>query len=356
MTMRIGEKSIGVGFPTYFIADIAANHDGSLERAKSLIHLAHLAGADAAKFQHFKASSIVSEHGFAALGPNTSHQTAWVDSVIDVYDAASIPDDWTIELYEECKKVGITFLSTPYNERAVDELDPLVPAYKIGSGDIDWLKHIEHIAQKGKPVLLAIGAAEMGEVRAAVEAVTKWNTDVAILQCNTNYTGNETNVDHINLQVLTTLHELWPDAVLGLSDHTSTPEPVVGAVALGARIIERHFTDDTTRSGPDHGFALDPTMWADMVGRVRTLERALGSSHKTIEANEQDSVVVQRRCLRFRRDLPSGHTLRREDIDVLRPATPGGLSPADLDSVLGATLTQSVLGGREITRADIDSH
>ena len=353
MTLNIGGREIGSEHPTYFIADIAANHDGSLDRAKRLIHLACEAGADAAKFQHFKAGSIVSSRGFSELQGNASHQAKWDRDVLEVYDDAAVPDDWTEQLHFECERVGITFLSTPYNVDAVEMLDPLVPAFKIGSGDIDWYEHLEHIAQKGKPVLLAIGAADFAEVEQAVEVVQQWNSEIAILQCTTNYTGAEENLDFVNLRVLSSLRERWPSLVLGLSDHTKAPEPVIGAVAMGARIIERHFTDDTTRPGPDHGFAMDPHAWADMVARTRTLERALGTGTKRILSNEFDSVVVQRRALRFGRSLPAGHVLTRDDIQVLRPASTGAITPPHLSGVVGRATTREVTCDEHIAWSDI---
>jgi sialic acid synthase SpsE len=353
MTLQISGHDIGDAHPTYFIADIAANHDGSLDRAKQLIRLAHHAGADAAKFQHFKAESIVSSLGFANLEGNQSHQAKWARDVVDIYDDAAVPDEWTRELHAECESIGIAFLSTPYNSAAVEMLDPLVPAFKIGSGDIDWYEHLEHIAQKGKPVLLAIGAADFAEVERAVAVVQQWNAEIAILQCTTNYTGAEENLDFVNLRVLSTLRERWPDLVLGLSDHTKAPEPVVGAVAMGARIIERHFTDDTTRPGPDHGFAMDPDSWADMVARSRIVERALGTGTKRIANNEVDSVVVQRRALRFGRHLPAGHVLTRDDIQVLRPAAPGAITPPHLSDVVGRATTREVKADEHIAWSDI---
>ena len=354
MTLEIDGRRISDNDPTYFIADIAANHDGSLSRALELIRLAKEAGADAAKFQHFKANQIVSDHGFRSLGGQLSHQAAWTKSVVEVYEDASVPTDWTSILKEECDRRGITFFSSPYDPESVDALDPFVPAYKIGSGDIDWLEEIEHIARKGKPVILATGAASLDEVERAVAAVTRHNPSVAVLQCNTNYTADDGNFDHLNLRVVEAFRDRWPGLVVGLSDHTHGLAAVLGAVALGARIIERHFTDDNDREGPDHKFALDPTAWERMVLETRRLERALGSCDKEIAPNEVDAAVVQRRCLRASRDLGKGHVLTRGDIDVLRPATPGAFRPHELDEVLGRVITVPVLRGEALERFHLE--
>ena len=351
--ISIDSRSIGHDQPTYFIADIAANHDGSLDRAKNLIRLAKEAGADAAKFQHFTADKIVSDVGFRTLGRQLSHQASWKKSVTEVYEDASVPSDWTTMLKKECDRVGITFFSSPYDLGAVDHLDQFVPAFKIGSGDIDWLEHLEHIALKGKPVIISTGAADIGDVQRAVETVLRHNNQLAILQCNTNYTASDENFDHLNLRVLETFSALWPNVVLGLSDHTHGPAAVLGAVALGARIIERHFTDDNGREGPDHKFALDPDAWRSMVNETRKLERALGSPLKSVTPNEVDSAVVQRRCIRAARDLHTGDLLTRDDVIVLRPATPGAMTPDQVDSLIGMTVLHHLEAGGAIGIGDI---
>ena len=143
MDIKIGDRFVGENHPTYFIADIAANHDGSLERAKYLIRLAKQAGADAAKFQNFRASKIVSDYGFRSMGSQQSHQSTWKKSVFEVYKGASIPFEWTPELKAVCDEVGIDYFSSPYDFEASDMLDPYVPAYKIGSGEITWLEAME---------------------------------------------------------------------------------------------------------------------------------------------------------------------------------------------------------------------
>jgi len=354
VTIHIDGRAIGLSEPTYFIADIAANHDGSLERAHRLIELAAQAGADAAKFQNFHASQIVSDYGFDRLGGQLSHQASWTESVGEVYRKASVPDDWAAQLKAKCDECAITFFSSPYDTDAVDLLDPLVPAFKIGSGDIDWLEQLGYIAAKGKPVILASGAATLAEVERAVETVSAHTSDVVLLQCNTNYTANESNFDHLHLNVLKTYALLWPDLVLGLSDHTHGPAAVLGAVALGARVIERHFTDDNARPGPDHKFALEPTAWRYMVDEVRHLERALGSTHKFVADNEIDTAVVQRRCVRAAIAIEAGSMVTREMLDVLRPATPGAITPDELADVPGARTRRRLEAGEEIRWSDLD--
>ena len=333
--IKIGDSWVGGNHPCYFIADISANHDGDLDRAKMLIRLAAEAGADAAKFQNFQAPEIVSDFGFKAMGTQVSHQAGWSKSVFEVYAEASIPFEWTPELRSVCDEVGIHYFSSPYDFDAVDMLEPFVPAYKIGSGDITWLEIIQYIANKGKPVILATGASNLGDVQRAVDAALKINPDLVLMQCNTNYTASLENFNHIHLNVLKTYAMLYPDVVLGLSDHTSGHATVLGAVTLGAKAVEKHFTDDTSRAGPDHPFSMDPETWKDMVDRVRELERALGSANKHVAENESHTMVVQQRCLRAGRDIKVGDVFTREMIDVLRPAPVDAIRPYEIEDVIG---------------------
>lgn len=353
MEIFIGERQIGEGHPTYFIADIAANHDGSLERAKYLIRLARKAGADAAKFQNFKAEKIVSDFGFKNLGGQQSHQANWKKSVFEVYQDASIPFDWSAELKATCDEVGIDYFSSPYDFEAIDYLDQYMPAYKVGSGEIDWLEALERMASKGKPVLLATGASSIGEVQRAVDVITKINPKLVLMQCNTNYTGSLENLKHVNLNVLKTYGIMFPNVILGLSDHTPGHATVLGAVTLGARVIEKHFTDDTTRVGPDHPFSMNPESWELMVRTTRELEASLGSSNKYIEENERETVVIQRRCVRAARELKAGEVVDREMLDVLRPATPGAIKPYQINDIIGTTLVSDIPAGKEIRWTDL---
>lgn len=298
--MIIGNRAIGAKAPTYFIADIGSNHDGSLERAVKLIHLAAQAGADAVKFQHFRAEHLVSDEGFKALGDKLGHQAKWKESVFDTYKRYEVPWEWTPVLADECFKTNVHFLSTPYDLEAVDHLDPFVPAFKIGSGDIDYFELLEKVAFKNKPIILGTGASSRKDLERAFHSLSPQPrlssvSEIALLQCNTNYTGDVSSFQHVNLRVIQTLQEDWEVDAYGLSDHTPGHVAVLGAVALGARIIEKHFTDDNALEGPDHPFALDPQAWRSMVSDVRLLEAALGDGVKRVEANEEQTRIIQRR-------------------------------------------------------------
>jgi len=344
----IGRRLVGPDQPTYFIADIAANHDGSLDRALGLITLAREAGAECAKFQHFRAPHIVSDYGFRALGGQQSHQATWEKSVYQSYSDASLPWEWTQPLAEHARTIGIEFMSAPYDLEAVAHLDPWVNAFKVGSGDVNWLEELQVIADLGKPVLLATGAASLDDVQRAMDVLLTSGVDIVLMQCNTNYTGSIANVHHINLRVLNQYAELYPNITLGLSDHTPGNVTVLGAVALGARVVEKHFTDDTARTGPDHGFSMDPVTWRAMVDDTRLLEAALGTGIKSVEDNEQETVVLQRRCVRAARDLPAGTVLTRDDLEVLRPAPREAVPAHEVDLVVGRVLTRHLTDGQDV--------
>ena len=343
--IQIENKVVGMNHPTYFIADVAANHDGDLERAKDLIYLCAEAGADAAKFQHFTAGTIVSDQGFKSLGGQQSHQSKWKKSVFDIYQDASIDQDWTPILKETCDKLGITFLTSPYSYELVDKVDDFLSAYKIGSGDITWLGIVDYIASKKKPVLLATGASTINEVDMAMSTLLKHTNDIVLMQCNTIYTASLDNFKYINLNVLKEYSRRYPDIILGLSDHTPGHATVLGAVTLGARVIEKHFTSDVSRKGPDHKFSMDFNTWRDMVDRTRELENSLGLKVKKVENNETETVVLQRRAIRVKKDLVDGDMIREEDLEFLRPCPKDALPPYELGEILNKELVGDIKSG-----------
>lgn len=352
--IRIADRTLALDAPTYFIADIAANHDGDLERAKALIWAAKEAGADCAKFQHFKAERIVSDRGFKALGAQLGHQAKWKKPVFEVYRAYELNREWNEELAATARAAGIHFMTTPYDEDALASVDALVPAWKIGSGDITWVEFIRKVAGTGKPLLLATGASTLADVDRAVRAALAVNPQLVLMQCNTNYTGSLENFRHINLNVLKTYAARYPRVLLGLSDHSPGHATVLGAVALGARAVEKHFTDDNARVGPDHGFAMNPRTWREMVERTRELEAALGDGIKRVEANEVQTAVLQQRCLRARRDLAPGTVLTMDDLEPLRPAPAGAARPYEQSALLGRRLREARVLGDALSLDDVE--
>jgi sialic acid synthase SpsE len=186
-----------------------------------------------------------------------------------------------------------------------------------------------------------------------VHAILAINPQLVLMQCNTNYTASPANYDHLHLNVLKTYATMFPEVILGLSDHTHALAPVLGAVTLGARVIERHFTDSNEREGPDHKFAMNPANWARMVEETRLLERSLGSPDKFIAGNEVETAVIQRRCLRAARDIKAGEVFTRDMIDVLRPATPGAILPSEINTMIGARALTNITFGKELRWTDL---
>ena len=236
----------------------------------------------------------------------------------------------------------------------MDHIDPYVPAFKLGSGDITWLEIVEHLASKKKPILVATGASNLVDVKRAVDCILANTNDIVLMQCNTNYTASSENFQYVNLNVLKQYADLYPNIILGLSDHTPGHSTALGAVALGARVIEKHFTDSTNRQGPDHSFSMTPITFKEMVLRTQELQASLGKSEKTIENNELETAVIQRRCIRVAHDLQKGATISRSDLNVLRPCPSDGLPPYEIDSLLGKTLKKTLKAGHHIRKTDLN--
>lgn len=352
-TFYINKRKIGINHPTYFIAEIGSNFDGDINRAKDLIYLAKENGAEAAKFQHYTAEDLVSDFGFKSLSKVKSHQSNWKSSVFDTYKKASLNKDWTEELNKTCKEVGIEFMTSPYSLELIEYVNKYVNSFKIGSGEITWLEAIKLMASKRKPILLATGASTEDDVIKAVRTIEEFTNEIVIMQCNTNYTGNKKNLKHIHLNVLKKYKKLFPNSILGISDHSPGFVSVLGSVALGARVVEKHFTDDNSRTGPDHSFAMDIKSWKEMICHTRDLESALGNESKEIEANEIETKILQRRSIRAKINLKSRDIISRENITFLRPCPNDGLEPNSFEKIKGKKLVNDISEGDIIRYVDL---
>ena len=241
-------------------------------------------------------------------------------------------------------------MTTPYDIHAVQRLDKYLNSYKIGSGDITFRTLIEKICKTKKNIILATGASGISDVRQAMDLITKQTEadKIALLQCNTNYTADVENFKYINLKVIEKFKDLYPNVTVGLSDHTPGHATVLGAIALGAEVIEKHFTDDNNLEGPDHKFAMCPKTWREMVDRSTELMFALGNGEKAVEQNELQSAIVQRRSIRAAMNLPAGKVIEAEDLSCLRPCTESGITPWDLPDLIGKILTVELRKGDEL--------
>jgi sialic acid synthase SpsE len=346
--IKIGNRRVGEGQPAYFIADIGANFDGDLKKAKKLAYEVKQAGGDVAKIQSFKAKKIVSGPGFASMWIKGVHGS-WKRPVDEVFREAEFPRKWHREFFDYCRSIGVTPSSSPYDVEAVDLMEELdADFYKIGSGDITWLDMVEYIARKNKPVILATGASTLAEVDEAVRVIeATGNKDLAILQCITNYPSK---IESANIKVLETYQKAF-GAIVGYSDHSPGDVVVLGAVALGAKVIEKHFTLSKKDKGPDHPHSMEPDEFARMIERTRQLERAMGSPTKAVVAEESETVIVQRRGLTAARRIRKGEKFRKTDVVALRPAL--GIYPKFKDAVVGKRALRTVEAGAPIRWEDL---
>jgi pseudaminic acid synthase len=341
--IKLGNHLIGDGQPAYIVAEVGSNFDGNLKRAKKIVNLAKDAGANAIKFQSFLADKIVSEQGFENF--QISFQAKWKKSVYKTYKDAEFPREWHQEIADHCRKRQVDFFSTPYDKEAVDLLDELdVPAFKVGSGDIDFLSLIEYIAKKGKPMIIGTGASTLGEIEAVVNLIrNSGNEDIVLLHCVTNYPSP---IEQANIRAMITLRKAFQTNV-GYSDHSLGYLVPLGAVALGACFIEKHFTFDKTREGPDHPFAMDVSEFAEMVKNIRFMEKALGSYVKRPVEAETETMVIQRRCVYAKENISKGAVITGDMIAVLRPNR--GLAPKYADIIVGRTARKDISKGNAIT-------
>jgi pseudaminic acid synthase len=328
--IKIGNRMIGEGHPVYIIAEMGANFDGNIEKAKRLVDAAKECGADCAKFQSFIAEKIVSGKGFASMKLKGVHGS-WGRPVEEIFKEAEFPREWHKEIKGYCDKLNIDFSTSPYDFDAINLCDELnVPYIKIGSGEITWLEALDYIARKNKPMFLATGDATMSEIDEALRTIeTTGNNNLVLMQCITNYPSK---IESANINVLKTYQTAF-NILTGYSDHSPGHVVALGAVALGACVIEKHFTLNKKDSGPDHPHSMDVNEFKIMVEYIRELEAAMGTTRKFVVEEESETVVVQRRSLYAKRDIPKGKVIEKNDIIELRPAL--GILPKYKPIIIG---------------------
>lgn len=345
-SVRIGARAVGTWHPCYVIAEAGSNHDGSLAQAKELIDVAGAAGADAVKFQLFRA---------ARLYPKNAGVSGYLRTDTPIYDIISrleMPYEWLPELAARCETAGVDLLVSPFDEESADRLDPYVKVFKIASYEMTHLPLVQHIARKGTPVIISTGTATLDEVEATVAAFAETgNTQLVLMQCTAAYPAP---LDALNIRAITTLRARFGVPV-GLSDHSR--DPIVGpvvAVACGAAVVEKHYTLSNTLPGPDHRFALEPDELRRMVAAVREAEVALGSGEKVTAPVEQELRSFARRSLFARHDIPAGEVFTTENLVVLRCGQhDAGLSPADLARTLGRRAARHISGETVVRAGDV---
>ncbi len=332
--MKLGNKIIGEGHPCFFIAEAGVNHNGDINLAKKLIDVAKNAGADAVKFQTFKTEYIVTKHAktaaYAKKESNTQHELL---KKLEL----SKEDHKVLQNY--CNKKGIIFCSTPHSgEWSVDLLEELrVPFYKIGSGDIDNLPFLKYVAKTKKPIILSSGMATIDEIKEAISTVrSEGNENIVMLHCTTSY---PCTIEHAHLRMIRTLR-MECDVLVGYSDHTTEIVTPSIAHALGAVIVEKHFTLDKKLPGPDHKASVNPEELKETISLLRTTELLLGSSNKKINPIEQKIKEIARKSIVAKGVIKKGQIITKNMLDIKRPGT--GLRPKLLSSIIGKKATRNI--------------
>lgn len=337
----IGDRPVSPDEPTYVIAEAGSNHNGDIELAKKLIDTAVDAGADAVKFQTFRADDMYVQD---------SGDVEYLDdnrSIYEIIESMEMPYDWIPKLYEYCHEQEIQFLSTPFDKQSAAELAEYVPAWKVASYTSSHIPFLNYLAETDKPIIMSTGAHNLAEVRESVAALEDASvSDLVLLQCVAAY---PTPLSEINLHVIKTLREEF-NVLTGLSDHTLDPVTApTTAVALGANVIEKHFTLDKSMEGPDHEFALEPDELDQMISAIRETETALGTGEKHVLEVEQELYEKGRRAIQATTHIKAGEKLNSQNIDVLRPGErKTGIHPKFYDEILGQTAADNIQQGEGI--------
>ena len=317
---------------TFIIAEAGVNHNGSLEMAFQLIDVAVAAGADAVKFQTFKAEKVISVHA-----PKAGYQkesTGSDESQLEMVKKLELDETAHIRLHQHCKDKGIQFLSTPFDLESIDLLNRLgLEIFKIPSGEITNLPYLRKLGALKKRLILSTGMADLGEIEDTLDVLTESGTpleNITVLHCNTEY---PTPFEDVNLRAMLTIRNAFPGISVGYSDHTNGIEVPIAAVAMGATVIEKHFTLDRNLLGPDHRASLEPPELSAMISGIRNIEKALGTGSKKPSPSELKNKTVARKSIVAAFPIKKGETFTEMNITVKRPGI--GITPMRWDEMIG---------------------
>jgi N-acetylneuraminate synthase len=342
-SFEIQGRMVGPGHPCFVIAEAGVNHNGDYNLALKLIDAARDAGADAVKFQTFKAERLTTDE--APMADYQTTNTGRSESQFDMLRRLEMPDDWHVKLKDYCEARGLVFMSTPFDEQSATFLHGLgMAVFKVPSGELINQPYLEHIAAWGKPMIVSTGMGTLAEVDAAMRTIAASGAPpVALLQCVSSYPAAAADV---NLRAMHTLQSAF-QVPAGYSDHTNGTHIPLAAVALGACIIEKHLTLDRDLPGPDHKASIHPSEFAEMMHCIREIESSLGNGHKLPSPSERNTADVARKSLVAAVDIPAGTSLTRAHISTMRPGT--GLPPALLPHLLGCRTRVPLSAGTLIT-------
>ena len=344
--IKIGSKLIGEGEPCFIIAEAGVNHKGSIELAKKMIDAAKDAGADAVKFQTFKAENVVIKNAEKAEYQKTVKE----ESQYGMLKKLELREEDFRDLSNYAKEKDILFLSSPFDKESIDLLYELdIPAFKIGSGEITDFPLLRYIAKKGKPIILSTGMSTLGEVEEALNIIRSEGVEeVILLHCISNYPAR---IEDVNLRAMKTLKQAFQIPV-GFSDHTLGITMSIAAVALGACVIEKHFTLDRNLPGPDHKASLEPDELKEMVKAIRDIEKALGDGIKKPTKEEEEIKKVARRSIVAKINIPEGTIITEDMLDVKRPGT--GIEPKYMEMIVGRKAKENIRKDELVTREIIE--
>jgi N-acetylneuraminate synthase len=340
---RIGDREVGVDQPPLVIAEVGINHEGSLKKALQLVDAAVDAGAELVKFQcHITDKEMVPTD----MTPGEiSTEKLW-----DIIKRCELTEQEEKKVQAYCKERGIIYLSTPFSREAADRLDDMgVPAFKIGSGECNNIPLLEHIAAKGKPMIVSTGMNDVTSVQQSVDAIRKYDVPLALMHCTSMY---PTPYNKVRLGAVTDLREHFPDTPVGLSDHSLNIWTCLGAVALGASMLEKHFTVSRSWPGPDIGISIEPDELADLIVGTRAVWEARGG-RKTRLAEEQPVIDFAYATVVTINPVKKGDTFDRRNVWVKRPGT-GKILANRLDDVLGRKATRDIPAEVHVNPADIE--
>lgn len=346
--LKIGGKKIGQNNPVFIIAEAGVNHNGRLDLALQLVDVAAKTGADAVKFQTFKAEQVVTDQG--KMADYQKKNLGKEKSQLDMLRELELKESLYPKIIERCKKRGIMFLSTPHGGRdSVDFLESLgVEAFKVGSGDLTNFLLLDRLAKTRKPLVLSSGMATMKEIKEAINFIkNRGNSHIAMLHCTTDYPCKP---EDVNMAAMAMMIEQL-DIPVGYSDHTIGQEAATMAVTLGATVYECHFTLDKTLPGPDHVASADPIELKDRIDAIRMVEKMTGRSKKEPTEGERKLISIVRRSLVAATDLPVGHRLTINDLEAKRPGN--GISPSEFEKFLGKVLKNSLQKNQQVQKSDI---
>lgn len=336
-SIKINNKNIGKNSPVFLIAEAGVNHNGKLNLAKKMINVAAKSKVDAIKFQTFKSESLMLKKT-----PKVSYQkkgTKMGENFYEMIKKFEFTEEQFLILKKYCDKKNLIFLSTPFDSDSVNLLNRLnIPAYKIGSGDMNNYPLLELICQIKKPILLSTGMATLEEVKQSVDFIkSKGISEIILFQCTTDYPSS---FEEINLNVIDTYKKEFPGLIIGFSDHSIGFEASIGATAKGVKVIEKHFTLDRNLEGPDHKASMDPIELIEWVKSIKNLEKAMGSYIKNPSRSEQEIAQIARKSVVSAIDLKKGDELNRENITVKRPGS--GIPPTGYYSLLGRKINRDI--------------